>query len=135
MEAFDYQMLISFRLFPASLPNKELSYCFPKFLYDQFQNSIHLTYISKFGQQNLIYNSFSREFTMTYFVQIGVTKDRYTKMYPKYFNGNVNITFVLFYQFLVMINLSMTQRLRLGFLKTLSLSQKLLIVLKSLAFW
>ena len=28
---------------------------------------------------------------MTFFVPIGVIKDRTTKMYPKYFNGNVTI--------------------------------------------
>ena len=36
---------------------------------------------------------------MAYFAPIGVIKDRTTKMYPKYFNGNVTIPFVLFYQF------------------------------------
>ena len=95
---FEYQMLISSRLFPATLPNRKLSY-FSKFLYDEFQNCIYLIYISKFGQESLLYNSFSREFTMTYFLPIGAIKDRTTKMYPKYFNGNVTIPFVLFYQF------------------------------------
>ena len=37
----------------------------------------------------MIYNSFSREFTITFFVPIGVIKDRTTKMYPKYFNGKL----------------------------------------------
>ena len=97
--ASDYQMLISSRLFPATLPNRELSYCFSNFLYDKFQNSIYLTYISKFGEENLIYNSFSSEFTMIYFVQILVIKNRTIKIYPKFFNGNVTISFVLFYQF------------------------------------
>ena len=55
--------------------------------------------MSKFGEENLIHNSFSRKFTMTYFVPTGIIKDRTTKMYPKYFNGNVTIPFVLFYQF------------------------------------
>ena len=66
-----------------------------KFIVD----SAYLTYISKFESENLIYNSFSREFTETYFVSIGVIKNRTTKMYPKHFNGNVTIPFVLFYQF------------------------------------
>ena len=37
----------------------------------------------------MIYDSFSRKFTMNYFVPIGVIKDRTTKMYPKYFNGKL----------------------------------------------
>ena len=59
----------------------------------------YLTYISKFGKENLICNSFLKELTMNYFVPIGIIKDRTTKMYPKYFNGDVTMSFVLFYQF------------------------------------
>ena len=33
---YNYHMLISSRLFPATLPNRELIYCFSKFLYDKF---------------------------------------------------------------------------------------------------
>ena len=36
---------------------------------------------------------------MNYFVPIGIINDRTTKMYPKYFNENVTMSFVLFYQF------------------------------------
>ena len=138
----DYRALSSSRLFPVILPNRELSYCFFKFLYDKFLNSTYLTkvWIKELDLQFLF--SSQRElhtvpnidyfcWTITCFVSIGFIKARITKMYPKYFNGKFWP-----YHLSCFINYFSTwQSVRFGFLKSLFLSQKLLIVLKSLAFW
>ena len=65
---------------------------------------------------------------ITYFVPIEVIKDRITKMYPRYFNGRLWP-----YHLSCFINSFFLWQP--GFLKLLSLSYKLLIVLKLLAFW
>ena len=83
-------MLISSRLFPATLPNRESNYCFLKFLYVKFYNSIYLTYISKYWSENLIYNSFfliSKWVALIQILNFFATKT--TKMYLKYFNGKL----------------------------------------------
>ena len=61
-----------------SLPHYQIrswTIVFPSsFIINFIINSVYLTYISKFGWENLIYNSFSREFTMTCFVSNKVPK-------------------------------------------------------------
>ena len=124
-------------------PGGNYGYCFFSFIFDKFWNSIYLTYIPKFGWEDLVYILFSLLFFSFFFFFFSsqrklhsvpdidffllnynlfcpnrIIKYRITKIYPKSFNGKLwpyhLSSFINFF--------CMTQPIRLGFLKSLSLS-------------